>query len=111
MGIDICVNGLLPKLTSAAKRAVLALALQPDLAVINTENFCGDYDPDWAKATAGIKNVPKKFSQAMVALQRHIPGIRHESLGRGSARVGGILFGPRPPAAKLKKQISFLLNP
>jgi hypothetical protein len=111
-GVDILVDGTAPKkFNSTARRAVLALSLQPDLAAINTKNFCNDFDPVWGKTKFGLKNVPKKFAQAMQSLRRVVHGLHDELLGDSKARVVGIKFENKPSNAKLKQQIGNLLKP
>ena len=108
-GVDIMVDGAIPtKFTPAAKRAALALALEPDLARINTRKFCEAYDPTWADSRFGTKNIPKKFKQAMDALKKVLFHLQSESLGGGKARVSGITFEKRPTATALKNQIKVL---
>jgi len=109
--VEILVDGKIPpNFTSATKRAVLALALQPDLNAIDTKKFCSEFDPTWA-TNKGIKNLPKKFSQAMQALRGVIHGLHDDALGKRTARVVGITFGKKPSSTKLKQQIGFLLKP
>jgi hypothetical protein len=104
---DILMDGeLLSKFTSAARRAILALALQRDLAAIDMEDFCNAWDPPWANDKSRLKKPSQKFSQAIQSLRRKVPGLNHEPIGAGRARVDGIMFGDKPSAAKLKKQIS-----
>ena len=103
---EIFMGGeLLSKLNPAAHRAIVALALQSNLAAIETKDFCNAYDQVWAKAEFGSKNIPKKFAQAMQSLRQIVPELHHEPLGSGRARVYGIELKDKPSISKLKKRL------